>query len=358
MLHRPAGSGRGARKDFYRTWLYAAHAGELEAPESYLTFSIFDQELFLVRGHDDEVRCFYNVCPHRGHVLVEGAGRKRQIVCPYHAWTYALDGRLRGARGVSGETGVDKQGICLSQVRVDRILDFIFVNLDSEAQPLHEFAPGLADQILECCPDVRSYRPANDKAKGFDTTYVCNANWKAMLDNYLECYHCENAHPTFRDMMDIPASAFTLHQNFTHQVAPTGMKAENDAFPLNLEHDVTVGQFWFLFPNTTLGQFPGVPGFYISRFDPVSPDVTSRVTTSLVPQEMPDRDAARRDALRAEWNVNVVSAEDRALCENVQRGMHQRGFERGWYVTDPGAHNISEHAMRYFHSLYRGAMDA
>ena len=93
-------------------------------------------------------------------------------------------------------------------------------------------------------------------------------------------------------------------------LAPTAMKAQNQAFPLNLEHDVTVGHFWYLFPNTVFGQFPGVPGFYISRFDPLFPDRTSRVTTSLIPQEMPD----------------------------------------------PDAHNISEHAMRYFHDLHLDAM--
>lgn len=341
---------------FFKNWLFACHASELDKPGAYRTVSIFDQNLFLVRTKEGMIKGFYNVCPHRGHTLLEGQGQKRGITCPYHAWTYSLDGQLIGARGVRSTSGVNKSQICLFPVRVDQILDFVFVNLDPNAQPLDEFAPGLAEQVLTACPDVLSYRPAHHDGEELGHTYLCDANWKVMIDNYLECYHCESAHRTFSDMMDIPASRFTLHQNYTFQVAPTAMKAENQAFPLNLEHDITVGHFWFLFPNTVFGQFPGVPGFYISRFDPLSPDHTSRVTTSLIPPQMPDPDAMRRDRLRADWTVNIVAQEDKALCENVQRGMHQMGFQQGYYITDPDAHNISEHAMRYFHDLYLEAM--
>ncbi len=341
-------------KLFFKTWQFACHVDELAEPGMYRTLSIFDQNIFLVRTKAGEIKGFYNVCPHRGHTLLEGQGQRKAITCLYHAWTYALDGQLLGARGVAAATGVEKQQICLFSVRVEQLLDFVFVNLDPHAQSLAEFAPGLADQILSVCPDVVSYKLTEQE---FGYGYVCQANWKVMIDNYLECYHCETAHHSFNDMMNIPDSRFTLHRNYTYQVAPTAFKSENKAFPLNLEHDVTVGQFWFLFPNTVFGQFPGVPNFYLSRFDPISPNQTSRVTISLVPETMPDPDAVRRDQLRAEWNANVVGIEDKLLCENVQRGMQQMGFEQGWYITDPDAHNISEHAMRYFHDLYLEAME-
>ncbi len=341
---------------FFKHWQYACHSAELPQVGSFKTFAIFDQNIILVRIRDDEIQAFYNVCPHRGHRLVEGAGHKRAFVCPYHAWSFSLDGKLLGARGATNSEVINTADICLFPVRTEQLLDFVFVNLDAEAKPLHEYAPGLADQILTSVPDIMSYRPAQDSSEEFGHSYHCRANWKVMIDNYLECYHCETAHKTFNDMMDIPASKFTLHTNYTFQVAPTAMKEKNNAFPLNLEHDVTVGHFWFLFPSTVLGQFPGVPGFYISRFDPLTPHETNRITTNLVPKEMPDPDAVRRDRLRAEWTADIVSVEDKALCENVQLGMRQRGFQAGWYVTEPNAHNISEHAMRYFHDLYLDAM--
>ncbi|WP_330220291.1 SRPBCC family protein, partial [Sulfitobacter sp. HI0040] len=170
-----------------------------------------------------------------------------------------------------------------------------------------------------------------------------------MLDNYLECYHCQTAHPDFNEMMAIPDSRFSLFPNFTYQEAPTKRKADNRAFPLDLDHDVLVGTFWWLFPNITLGRFPGTQNFYVSRFDPLGPGRTSRYTLSLKPARPTDAGAEERDRLRSVWTTKVVSQEDRALCENVQRGMAQRGFQHGWYVTDPEDHGISELAMRHFH---------
>ncbi|MEM7130735.1 MAG: SRPBCC family protein [Chloroflexota bacterium] len=89
----------------------------------------------------------------------------------------------------------------------------------------------------------------------------------------------------------------------------------------------------------------------------MSPDQTTRTTTLLRPAEWPDADAERRIRLRSEWSRNTVGPEDQALCENVQRGMHQLGFQQGWYVNDPDAHNISEHALRYFHERYLALMN-
>ena len=341
---------------FFRSWQFACHASELANPGSFVTLSIFDQDVIVLRDATGEMRAFYNVCQHRGHRLLDGSGQCRHIVCPYHAWTYTLDGRLKGARGLSAKHGPTRHDIHLTPVRVDVLLDFVFVNLDDNAAPLGDLMPGLASQIRSACPDIQSYLPADDSA-GIGHSYECDANWKGLVDNYLECYHCDSAHPSFKDMMDIPNSTFEIAGNFTFQTAPTALKPESAAFPLNLEHDVTTGHFWWLFPNTMLGQFPGVPGFYISRLDPMSPDRTSRKTLSLVPREWPDADAQRRNGLRAEWTENIVSAEDRALCESVQRGMHQRGFDRGWYIVAPDAHGISEHAMRHFHKRYRAAMN-
>ena len=135
------------------------------------------------------------------------------------------------------------------------------------------------------------------------------------------------------------------------------MKAQNKAFPLDLEHDVTTGHFWFLFPNTVFGQFPGTQGFYASRFDPVTPDLTQRRSLSMATSIPTDPGMHERAQLRSDWSSNVVSQEDRALCENVQKGLHQRGYIQGWYITDPDAHDISEHAMRHFHDIYLDAID-
>jgi choline monooxygenase len=335
---------------FHSTWQFVCHISDLAKPGDYFTFEMHGQDYFLVLGQDHELRGFANVCPHRGHKLVEGHGNKSRITCPYHAWTFGLDGALRGARGIS-RRAVDFEKLGLSPIAVDTLAGFVFVNTSGDADPLRDFAPGLEGQIFNACPDILDYVPDRDGTE-FGHTYICDANWKVMIDNYLECYHCQMAHPDFNEMMAIPDSLFTLFPNFTYQNAPTKKKSENLAFPLDLTHDVLVGEFWWLFPNITLGRFPGTQNFYVSRFDPLTPGRTSRYTLSLKPAEDTDEGAAERERLRSVWTRDVVAKEDQSLCENVQRGMSQRSFRHGWYITDLDDHGISEHAMRHFHKRY------
>lgn len=337
-------------------WQLAGHVAQIKEPGAFLTVSFADQDFFIVRGSDGVIRGFANVCPHRGHRLVEGCGVKQRLTCPYHAWTFTLDGKLRGLQRGTSTQAPDRNQIRLSEVPVDTLAGFLFINPNGTAPPLAEYAPGLAEQVAAHVPDVSAYVLEEGPALGH--SYSCEANWKVLIDNYLECHHCGPAHDTFNDMMDIPASTFELCGTYTFQTAPTKGRADTRAFPLNLAHDVTVGHFWFLFPNTVFGQFPGVPGFYASRFDPVTPHRTERRTFSLTVAEPTDADMPRRQALRSKWSTSVVSQEDRSLCENVQRGMRQSTFSQGWYVTDPEAHGLSEHAMRHFHHLYLSALEA
>ena len=337
-------------------WQLVGHEAQLPARGDYITARLFDSDYFVIRGDDNGLRAFANVCPHRGHVLLEGCGHKGRITCPYHAWTFDRSGRLVGARRTETTELPTRGEIRLFEVALDQLAGFIFLNVSGKALPLNEFAPGLDAQIARHCPELGSYVVEDGPALGH--TYECAANWKVLIDNYLECHHCSVAHSSFDDMMDISNSRFELFPNYTFQTAPTALKSENKAFPLNLDHDVTVGHFWWLFPNMVFGQFPGVPGFYASRFDAVGAHQTHRQTWSLTVAEPTDSDMKRRAGLRSAWSVHVVSREDRALCENVQRGMRHDAFERGWYVNDPAAHGISEHAMRHFHHIYVATLES
>lgn len=333
----------------YNSWQFVCHESQLPSTGDFFAFTLHGREFFLVRTSDGDLKGYHNVCPHRGHRLVEGRGNKSQITCPYHAWTFALDGRLRGARGVERETARAPTR-SLIPVRVDQLVGLVFVNANLLAPSLEEFLPGLQAQVLRACPNLIDYIPG-EGGEGFGANYVCKANWKIMLDNALECYHCQTAHREFSDMMHLESNKITLHKNYVYNNLPTAGKSENKAFPLDLENDVLVGEFWWVFPNMLLGQFPGVQNFYVSRFDPLELGKTSRATFPLRPKAPTDEGASERERLRSIWTTNVVSAEDQALCENVQRGL-QTAFSHGWYVTDPDDHSVSEHAMRYFHELY------
>ena len=346
---------------FLKTWQFACHASDLAQPGSFKTISIFDQNIILVRTLEGEIKAHFNVCPHRGHQLVqdeEKYGEKRAFTCGYHAWTFGLDGELLGARGIKSAENVEKSDIRLFPVRVDQLLDLVFVNLDQDAIPLNEFYPGLAEQMMEACPEVNDYVQYTIEGRSRVFQSEWQANWKVLIDNFLECYHCESAHPTFSDMLCIPDSVRNVYHHFTHEVTPLGKDPDKWPHPVNLEHDLTESHFWYLFPNTAIGRAAGVPNFYISRFEPNGPDNAMRSTIVLRPPEWPDEDAPRRAKLRSDWSASSVGPEDQALCEQVQKGMHQIGFQQGWYINVPDEHNISEHAIRYFHDLYLDWMGA
>ena len=163
-----------------------------------------------------------------------------------------------------------------------------------------------------------------------------------MLDNFLECYHCEVVHPSFADMMDITSNRFTLFENYSYQYVSTARKTQNAAFPLDLEEDALEGHFWFLFPNTMLSVLPGVKNFSVSRAEPDGPEKTARFFDTFAP---PGTSREREEA-RSKWGLEVVNEEDKTLCENVQRGMHQRGYSQGYYFIDPERQNLTEEAVR------------
>jgi len=347
---------RADRALILNTWQLVGHDAQMPAPGDFITADLFDQSFFVIRDDDGGLRAYANVCPHRGHQLVKGCGNKSRISCPYHAWTFARDGRLIGLQRTPSSVTPTRADVRLFDVPVATLAGFVLINPSGKAPPLATFAPGLAQQIDAACPDLARYVIEDGPALGH--SYDCAANWKVLIDNYLECHHCGVAHASFDDMMDIKASRFELWPHFTRQIAPTAGKSETAAFALNLAHDVTVGHFWWLFPNTVLGQFPGVPGFYASRFDPVSEGQTKRRSWSLTTPVATDPDMARRAQARSDWSVQIVSQEDRALCESVQIGLQHEAFRHGWYVTDPQAHGLSEHAMQHFHTLYLSALEA
>ena len=135
----------------YNFWQFVCHASEAAEPGDYFAFTLHGQEYFLVRTPEGELKGFHNVCPHRGHRLVDGHGNKSRITCPYHAWTFTLDGDLRGARGVNRKTA-DISQRSLIPVRVDQVVGFVFINANMEAEPLAEFAPGMEAQMSASLP--------------------------------------------------------------------------------------------------------------------------------------------------------------------------------------------------------------
>src|SRR5262245_1652163 len=158
-----------------------------------------DVPLAVVRGAEGELRAFVNVCRHRGSELVAGRGRGKTLQCPYHAWTYDLDGSLRAAPRAEREQAFDRSELGLRPAQVGVWGPFVFVNADLEAPPLTETLGRLPD-LVDTSGLVFRER----------VEYELAANWKIAVENFLECYHCPVAHQGFSALVDVDPDSYRL----------------------------------------------------------------------------------------------------------------------------------------------------
>jgi phenylpropionate dioxygenase-like ring-hydroxylating dioxygenase large terminal subunit len=174
---------------FGRSWLLAGHVSQLREPGSFVTHEVGRESVLILRDRDNVIRAFHNHCRHRGTRLCgEHAGTLgTAIQCPYHAWTYGLDGALRAAPNMQGVAGFDRADFPLHRVALAEWQGFVFVNLAADAVPFAEALPALQGKFAHWrLPELVSVH---------QTMYEVEANWKLFFHNYSECYHCPNVHP-------------------------------------------------------------------------------------------------------------------------------------------------------------------
>ena len=189
---------------FKHTWQYACVTAEVSEPGDYFATKAGTIPVVLVRDKEGELKGFVNVCRHRGHVVMQGSGHRETLQCPYHAWTYGLDGCLLKAPRSEREPGFDADNYSLFPVQVDTWGPFIFVNVDLEADSLSETLGVLPETVAETGIDLDSLKFHH---RG---EYVIEANWKIAVENYLECYHCPVAHPGFSSVINVDPDAYAL----------------------------------------------------------------------------------------------------------------------------------------------------
>ena len=329
----------------FRSWHYAGTSQELSKPGDYLTARILDQEIIVIRGKDDAIRGFYNVCQHRGHELLRGCGRVPVITCPYHAWTYGVDGRFNGARGTALLPDFQNAAFNLKPVRIEVFAGkLIFFNLDPEATPLSELAADLAADIAAEVPAFERLVVAPGRA-----TADIHANWKVTVDNYLECYHCRTAHPALSSLMDLGSFRVDVHDHWMSHKADLG-RPDNAAYPVLPDAANTRTLWWWLWPTTTFNVMPGSAEMSVFSFVPTS------VASTL---QWGQRFALPGDAVdepRERYRNGVLTDEDVALVESVQRGLNSRGYGSGRFIDDGEGLEISERATHRFHRLVAQAL--
>ena len=332
---------------FYCNWHYAGHASQLSKTGDYLTASVADESVFIVRCQDETLRGFYNVCRHRAHQLLEGSGNTHNIVCPYHAWSYALTGELRHARNSEKVPGFDKSEFCLQPVQVDTLCDFVFFNLGLEADSLNNQAPGLEQDLQERLPNLDQMKPLDTFTYG---PAAMAANWKVVVDNFLECYHCAPAHPDFATLFDMSSYQMETFSNWSRQLGPD-TRAKNTAYALAPDSPNRSGAFWYLWPTTTINLLPGEPYLLVLSFLPLDHE-----RTSFFGHRYGLSDNSQVDAQDHYMNT-VLGPEDAALCESVQKGLKSQSYDQGRFIVDPDLSGIAEHAVHQFHRLVLAALE-
>jgi Rieske 2Fe-2S family protein len=171
---------------FTNSWLFVALEAELPVPGSYLAVTVGRNPIVLVRGHDQDIRAFHNTCRHRGsQICADGRGRSARLVCPYHHWTYALDGRLIGAARMPADFVLTEY--FLSPITVARAAGCIYITIGSDAPDFTPFGAAISTLLAP-------YRLTEAKL-AHESTLVEKANWKLVMENARECYHCPQSHP-------------------------------------------------------------------------------------------------------------------------------------------------------------------
>ena len=180
----------------YKSWLYAGHASQIPNPGDYFLYDLGEDSIIVVRDQGDGVQALMNVCRHRGARVCEAAeGHRTTFVCPYHGWTYNLDGSLKAARAMEVKPGFESAHYGLKTARCVVYEGLIFVNADSQAA---DFEAPL--RTIE--PALRPYDLTNAKI-AHRQVYPVEANWKLVLENYQECYHCATAHRAYAKLHTI-----------------------------------------------------------------------------------------------------------------------------------------------------------
>src|SRR5687768_16714303 len=201
---------------FRRSWQYAGRADQVTGPGSFFTCEAGDVPVVVVRDREGRLRAFVNVCRHRGSLVCEGEGKRETLQCPYHAWTYDLDGSLRAAPRSEREPGFDKESLGLVPVLVDTWGPLVFVNPDPDAAPLAETLGELPQLVASAGIDLDALEHR------LHVEYSLEANWKIAAENFLECYHCQVAHPSLAKLLDVSADAYRLETSslFSSQYGP------------------------------------------------------------------------------------------------------------------------------------------
>src|SRR5438067_11517001 len=310
-------------------WILVGHQSAIAQAGEYFISEVAGESLIVVRDKRGEIQGFYNVCRHRGTRLLENRnGQLSAIQCPYHAWTYDLNGRLIGAPHMDEVSGFDKTDYSLHAVNLALWEGFIFLNLADSPAPLAEWFKPLAGKFAPW--NLSALRSAKR------IEYDVRANWKLIFENYSECYHCGGVHPELSKISPYDSAENDLTEGlflggFMRVAKGKSLTMSGNACALAMEQfgeeDFRHVFYYSIFPNMLLSLHPDY--VMVHQLLPQSPERTLILCDWFFhPEAFEQRDFDPDDAIEF-WDM--VNRQDWHVCELSQQGIASRAYEPGPY---------------------------
>ncbi|MGD0428611.1 MAG: aromatic ring-hydroxylating dioxygenase subunit alpha [Candidatus Acidiferrales bacterium] len=302
---------------FSRTWQPVGRTAQVEKPGQYVTATVAGEPIVAVRGSDGKLRAFYNVCRHHAMTIMnEPCGHAQHMRCPYHGWTYNLEGELRGMTEFEGVCNFDRAQNGLVPVRVETWDNFIFVNLDPHAAPLHDSLGAL----------VGLAKPLNFGGLKFveRRSYIQQCNWKVYVDNFLDGgYHVPHMHKGLNSVLDYTNYTIENVDRCCVQSSPVAVDNGSEASAAATRKGDRAFYFW-QYPNFMLNWYEG----YLDT-NLVIPLGVDRCEV-IFDFYFGDTSEAQMPYIRESMGVSErVQQEDIVICDGVQRGLSSRAYQAG-----------------------------
>ncbi|MDE0305786.1 MAG: Rieske 2Fe-2S domain-containing protein [Albidovulum sp.] len=310
---------------FSKEWICVGRSNSLQNPGDYLAYELAGQPILVVRDRGGKLRAMSNVCLHRMSTIVQGSGRASAMTCPYHGWTYNLDGTLRGAPALKNNQAFCKKNYRLPQIRCEEWLGWVMVTLSQDAPPV-------ARQLFEIESLVSDYGMTG-YVEAFQESYVWNTNWKVLAENFMESYHLPVCH----------ADTVGRLSKLDEMVCPPGKRAFNyhtilkdDTLPIAVAHPENsrmtgdrrrTTYLLAIYPSLLITLTPGY-FWYLS----LHPHGVGQVRISFgggMAPEFIDSPEAQRHLPELKTLLDEVNAEDRECTERVYKGLCADGARPG-----------------------------
>jgi len=303
---------------FGRNWQAVGRISQAAEPGQFFTVEVAGERIVVVRGADRELRAFYNVCRHHAAAVVtEAEGRAANFRCPYHGWTYGIDGKLKGTPDFDGVCDFDRSENGLVPVRVATWETFVFVNLDAQSEPLETFLGSLVKRVAPLQLDSLHFFERR--------SYELNCNWKVYVDNFLDGgYHVPYLHKGLNSVLDYANYTIENEDRFCLQSSPVETSsASADADAAATRQGNRAFYFW-QYPNFMLNWYEG----YLDT-NLVLPVSIDRCRVIFDFYFAGTGDAAKEYNQQSVAVSHRVQEEDVGICEAVQRGLHSRAYVAG-----------------------------